>query len=101
MAFGDRQRAATVLRRYTGYQDAYSPLPELIGDFDQQLRQLRVRLQARSLDRQPPDLAELELHFSMFEAVQRARLAQRDVPLKASCSSSTPSGLTGWRSAIR
>ncbi|QGA50210.1 leucine-rich repeat domain-containing protein [Pseudomonas brassicacearum] len=82
VAFGDRQRAATVLRRYTGYQDAYSPLPELIGDFDQQLRQLRVRLQARSLDRQPPDLAELELHFSMFEAVQRARLAQRDVPFE-------------------
>ncbi|CAH0188695.1 leucine-rich repeat domain-containing protein [Pseudomonas brassicacearum] len=80
VAFADRQRAANVLRNYTNYQDVYSPLSASIGDFDQQLRQLRVRLQARTLDRQPPDLGELEMHFRMFEAVQRARLAQHDVP---------------------
>src|SRR3546814_10583921 len=82
LAFGDRQRAAAILHHYIGYQNAHAPLPELIADFDQQLGQLRVRLQARSLDRQQPDIAELELHFTMFEAVQRARLQQQDVPFE-------------------
>ena len=80
LPFGDRQRAAAVLQHYIGYQNAHAPLPDLIADFDQQLGQLRVRLQARSLDRQQPDLAELELHFTMFEALQRARLERQGVP---------------------
>jgi Leucine-rich repeat (LRR) protein len=80
LAFEERQRAATVLQHYIGYQDVHGRLPTLLTDFDQQLRQLRGRVNARSLDRQPPDLAELELHFTMFESVMRARLARNSPP---------------------
>ncbi|AXP03435.1 leucine-rich repeat domain-containing protein [Pseudomonas fluorescens] len=80
LSFGDRRRAAAVLQHYIGYQNTHDPLPMLVGDFDQQLRQLRTRLQARILDRHTPDLAELEMHFSLFESVMRARLARQGVP---------------------
>jgi hypothetical protein len=80
LSFGDRQRAAAVLQHYIGYQNAHDPLPLLVGDFDLQLRQLRTRLQARILDRLSPDLAELEMHFTLFESVMRARLARQGVP---------------------
>ncbi|MBT2339792.1 MULTISPECIES: dermonecrotic toxin domain-containing protein [Pseudomonas] len=80
LALAERQRAAAVLQHYIGYQGEYSSLPTLLGDFDQQLRQLRARLNARSLDRQPPDLAELEVHFAMFESVMRGRLNRQGVP---------------------
>ncbi|AXA53672.1 dermonecrotic toxin domain-containing protein [Pseudomonas thivervalensis] len=80
LSFGDRQRAAAVLQHYIGYQNAHDPLPMLVGDFNQQLGQLRTRLQARILDRQAPDLAELEMHFTLFESVMRARLARGGVP---------------------
>lgn len=80
LSFGDRQRAAAILQHYIGYQNTHDPLPLLIGDFDQQLQQLRARLQARSLDWQAPDLAELEMHFALFESMMRARLVRQGVP---------------------
>ncbi|WP_122568570.1 dermonecrotic toxin domain-containing protein [Pseudomonas viridiflava] len=83
LSFADRQRAAAVLQHYIGYENTHDPLPLLIGDFDQQLQQLRTRLQARILDRQTPDLAELEMHFHFFESVMRARLVRGGVPFSA------------------
>ncbi|MCJ8207553.1 DUF6543 domain-containing protein [Pseudomonas sp. RGM2987] len=80
LTFADRERAASVMRRYVNYRDVYAPLPMQLGDFDQQLQQLRARLQVRSLDRQPPDLSELEMHFMMFEAAMHARLARNGAP---------------------
>ncbi|BBP64950.1 hypothetical protein PHLH5_24910 [Pseudomonas sp. Cab53] len=80
LAFSVRQRAAAVLQHFMGYPGAYDRLPTLIGDFDQQLRQLRSRLQARTLDREQPDLPELELHFRMFQSVMRARLSRHGAP---------------------
>lgn len=80
LALGDRQRAAGILQYYTGYPDIYTYLSTRIADFDQQLAQLRTRLQARVLDRQTPDVAELELHFLMFQSVQQARLDPQGVP---------------------
>ncbi|XVN15859.1 hypothetical protein QZH47_06865 [Pseudomonas corrugata] len=80
LSFSVRQRAAAVLQHYMGYPGAYDRLPTLIGDFDQQLRQLRSRLQARTLDREQPDLPELELHFRMFQSVMRARLSRHGAP---------------------
>ncbi|NUT87428.1 leucine-rich repeat domain-containing protein [Pseudomonas corrugata] len=80
LSFSVRQRAAAVLQHYMGSPGAYDRLPTLIGDFDQQLRQLRTRLQARILDREQPDLPELELHFRMFQSVMRARLSRHGAP---------------------
>nr|WP_288910747.1 DUF6543 domain-containing protein [uncultured Pseudomonas sp.] len=79
LALGERQRAAGILQYYTGYPDLYTELSGRIADFDQQLAQLRTRLQARVLDRQTPDVAELELHFLMFGSVQRARLEPQGI----------------------
>jgi len=80
LAFGDRQRATSILQYYTGFPDLYADLSTRIADFDQQLAQLRTRLQARVLDRLVPDVAELEVHFQMFQVVQRARLDSQAVP---------------------
>ena len=80
LSFADRQRAAAVLQHYIAYQNAHDPLPLLVGDFNQQLQQLRTRLQARILDPQSPDLAEFEMHFHLFESVMRARLVRGGVP---------------------
>ncbi|SDX91866.1 dermonecrotic toxin domain-containing protein [Pseudomonas sp. NFACC08-1] len=80
LAAGDRQRATSILQYYTGFPDIYADLSARVADFDQQLAQLRTRLQARVLDRQPPDVPELEAHFLMFQAVQRARLEPQRVP---------------------
>ncbi|SCX76558.1 dermonecrotic toxin domain-containing protein [Pseudomonas sp. NFACC37-1] len=80
LAFGVRQRAGAVLQHFIGYGNVYGRLPTLIGDFDVQLRQLRTRLQIRSQDRQQPDIGELEVHFTMFESVMRARLARDGAP---------------------
>ncbi|TWC11464.1 MULTISPECIES: dermonecrotic toxin domain-containing protein [unclassified Pseudomonas] len=80
LAFSVRQRAGAILQHYIGYENVYGRLPALIGDFDVQLRELRTRLQMRSLDRQQPDIGELEVHFTMFESVMRARLARDGAP---------------------
>jgi hypothetical protein len=80
LTFEVRYRAAAVLQHYVGYQSAHGPLPRLVANFDQQMAQLRVRLQARTLDRQPPDLSELEVHLMMFESALRAGLDRRGVP---------------------
>ena len=83
LASGDRQRATSILQYYTGFPDVYAELSARIADFDQQLAQLRTRLQARVLDRQTPDVGELEVHFLMFQAVQRARLEPQGVPFSS------------------
>jgi len=80
LALGYRQRAAGILQYYTGYSNLYADLLIRLPDFDQQLGQLRTRLQGRVLDRHTPDVAELEVHFLMFESVQRARLDPQGVP---------------------
>ncbi|WP_434576917.1 leucine-rich repeat domain-containing protein [Pseudomonas sp. Z5-35] len=80
LSFEDRTRAAAILEHYVGYQNAHDPLSTHVPDFDQQLAQLRTRLQARSQDRQTPDLTELEVHFMMFESVLRARLQRQRAP---------------------
>lgn len=80
LSLHDRQRAAVILQFYTGFPDIYAELSPLLPDFDEQLVQLRTRLQGRVADRQQPDIAELELHFLAFESVQRARLEQQGVP---------------------
>ncbi|MBC3347712.1 leucine-rich repeat domain-containing protein [Pseudomonas sp. SWRI196] len=80
LALGDRQRAAGILQYYTGYPDIYADLSARITDFNQQLGQLRMRLQGRVMDPQTPDVAELELHFLMFQSVQRARLESQGEP---------------------
>ncbi|MGN8342599.1 dermonecrotic toxin domain-containing protein [Pseudomonas sp. SMV71] len=80
LTYADRERAAIVMRQYVNYRDVYAQLPTQLGDFDQQLQQLRARLHVRSLDRQPPDLVELEMHFLMFESVMHARLARHGAP---------------------
>ncbi|WP_434563564.1 dermonecrotic toxin domain-containing protein [Pseudomonas sp. Z4-20] len=80
LAYNDRVRAGAVLQHYTGFRTVYAELSPRLADFDQQLGALRGRLQARILDREQPDIAELEVHFMMFTAVQRARLEPQSVP---------------------
>ncbi|SFX65490.1 Leucine-rich repeat (LRR) protein [Pseudomonas sp. NFACC49-2] len=80
LSLGDRQRAAAILQFYIGSPALYADLAARLPDFDLQLGQLRTRLQARILDRQQPDVAELELHFLSFESIQRARLEHQGVP---------------------
>lgn len=83
LTFEDRYRAAAILQHYVGYRNAHAPLSRVIADFDLQMAQLRTRLQARILERQPPDLLELEVHFMMFESALRARLEQQSVPFSS------------------
>ncbi|MCE0461064.1 leucine-rich repeat domain-containing protein [Pseudomonas uvaldensis] len=80
LSLGERQRAAAILQFYIGSPALYPELATRLADFDLQLGQLRTRLQARVLDRQPPDIAELELHFLSFESIQRSRLEPQSVP---------------------
>jgi Leucine-rich repeat (LRR) protein len=80
LAYNDRMRAAGVLQHYIGYRNIHAELADRLPDFNQQLGQLRQRLQARVLDREQPDIGELEVHFTMFDAIQRARLIPQSVP---------------------
>lgn len=78
LAYNDGLRAAGILQHYTGYRNIHAELAARLPDLDAQLAELRGRLQARVLDRVHPDITELELHFSMFGAVQRARLVAQN-----------------------
>lgn len=75
-----RTRAVIILQHYTGFLDVYGELPGRLADFDQHLRALRSRLQARILDPIKPDMNEFEAHFTLFKSVQHARLAGQPVP---------------------
>lgn len=78
-----REQGVAVLRRYVRYQHVYDNLAAPLPDFDVQLAELRRRLQARALDRVRPDLNELQLHFSMFESIQRSRVPAQTPPFSA------------------
>ncbi|WP_458130466.1 dermonecrotic toxin domain-containing protein [Pseudomonas sp. R3-41] len=80
LAYHDRMRGVGILQHYIGYQGIHGELPTRLADFDLQLEQIRSRLQARALDSEQPDIAELELHFTMFDSIQRARLVHQGVP---------------------
>ncbi|MDO7899380.1 dermonecrotic toxin domain-containing protein [Pseudomonas citrulli] len=80
LSVDQRRRAIALLQHYIGYRNVHGALASRLADFDRQLGQLRTRLQTRILDRQPPDLLELELHLVMFESVMRARLQSQGTP---------------------